>query len=169
MNAKIIYDKYKNTKNRRIYEVILQWYLITKGFRNIALVCLDDLQKPKLEEIKKFLGKNKIIYKFFPEKSYLILYNPRKFNIDNLDKSFGKKFGQQLGKFYYCATNDVSKNHYRIVISVNSVEICAQMCKKDMIAKYISKYYKIYLEISEIFKKLDKNLLGKLETYEDPH
>ena len=165
--AKEIYNKCKNTKNPRIYEIIFQLYLISSGFRNVALVCLDDLQKPKLEEIKKFLGKNKIIYKFFPEKSYLILYNPKKFNINNLDKSFGKKFGQQLGKFYYCATDDVSKNHYRIVISVNRVEICAQMCKKDMIAKYILQYYKIYLEISEIFKKLDKNLLGRLETYEE--
>lgn len=168
-NAKEIYDKCKNTKKSRIYEIILQWYLISTGFRDIALICLDNLQKPKLEEIKKFLGKNKIIYKFFPEKSYLILYNPKKFNINNLDKSFGKLFGQQLGKFYYCATNDVSKNHYRVVISVNHVEILAQMCKKDMIAKYISQYYKIYLEISEIFRKLDKNLLGKLETYEESH
>jgi hypothetical protein len=165
-NAKEIYDKCKNTKNLRIYEIILQWYLISSGFRDVALICLDNLQKPKLDEIKKFLGKNKIIYKFFQEKSYLILYNSRKFNINNLDKSFGKKFGQQLGCFYNCATNDVSKNHYRIVISVNKIEIFAQMCKKDMIAKYISKYYKIYLEISEIFKNLDKNLLGKLETYE---
>jgi len=161
-DAKEIYNKCKNTKNRRIYEIILQWYLISSGFRNIALVCLDDL-----EEIMKFLKKNKIIYKFFTKESYLILYNPRKININNLDKSFGKKFGQQLGKFYYCATNNVSKNHYRIVILVNQVEICAQMCKKDMIAKYISQYYRIYLEISEIFKKLDKNLLGKLETYEE--
>ena len=160
--AKEIYNKCKNTKNRRIYEIILQWYLISSGFRNVAIVCLDNAEK-----IKKFLGKNKIIYKFFPEKSYLILYNPRKFNIDNLDKSFGKKFGQQLGKFYYCATNDVSKNHYRVVISVNRVELLAQMCKKDMIAKNIFNYYKIYLEISEIFKKLDKNLLVKLITYED--
>ena len=145
--AKEIYNKCKNTKNPRIYEIIFQLYLISSGFRNVALVCLDDLQKPKLEEIMKFLGRNKIIYKFFPEKSYLILYN--------LDKSFGKKFGQQLGKFYYCATNDVSKNHYRIVISVNRVELLAQMCKKDMIGKNISNYYKIYLEISKIFKKLE--------------
>ena len=160
-DAKEIYDKFKNTKNSRIYEIILQWYLISSCFRDIALVYLDNAEK-----IFQFLRKNKIIYKFFPEKSYLILYNPRKFNINNLDKSFGKKFGQQLGKFYYCSTNDVSKNHYRIVISVNHVELLAQMCKKDMIAKYISQYYKIYLEISEIFKNLDKKLLGKLETYE---
>ena len=95
-NAKEIYDKCKNTKNRYIYEIILQCYLISTGFRDVALICLDNLQKPKLDEIKKFLAKNKIIYKFFPEKSYLILYNPRKFNIDNLDKSFGKLFGQQI-------------------------------------------------------------------------
>jgi hypothetical protein len=168
-DAKEIYDKCKNTKNRRIYEIILQLYLISSGFRDIALVCLDNLQKPKLEKILNFLGKNNIVYKIFLNKNYLILYNPKKFNINNLDKSFGKKFGQQLGCFYYCATNDVSKNHYRVVISVNDVEICAQMCKKDMIEKYISQYYKIYLEISEIFKNLDKNLLGKLETYEVPH
>ena len=102
MNIK---NKCKNTKNPRIYEIILQWYLISTGFRDVALICLDNL-----EEIKKFLGKNNIIYKFFPEKSYLILYNPRKFNINNLDKSFGKKFGQQLGDFYNCASNDLSEN-----------------------------------------------------------
>ena len=79
-----------------MYEIILNLYLISSGFRDVALICLDNLQKPKLEEIKKFLVKNKIIYKFFPEKSYLILYNPRKFNINNLDKSFGKLFGQQI-------------------------------------------------------------------------
>jgi hypothetical protein len=169
MDAKIIYDKYKNTKNHHIYEVILQWYLITNSLRDVALIYLDNFRKSKLEKIREFLDKNNISYHIFLKKSYLVLYNPKKFNIDNLDKSFGKKFGQQLGCFYNCATNDVSKNHYRVVISVNHVEICAQMCKKDMIAKYISQYYKIYLEISEIFKKLDKKLLGKLETYEVPH
>ena len=95
-NAKEIYYKCKNTKNRHIYEIILQWYLISTSFRDVAVVCLDNLQKPKLEEIMKFLVKNKIIYKFFPEKSYLIFYNPRKFNINNLDKTFSKKFRKQI-------------------------------------------------------------------------
>lgn len=68
-----------------------------------------------------------------------------------------------MGDFYTCATNDVSKNHYRVVISVskpdsdNVVEIFAQMCKKNMIHKNIAKFYEIYLEIMEIFGKLDKN------------
>ena len=38
MNAKIIYHKYKNTKIKEIYEIILQWYLISIGYRNVALV-----------------------------------------------------------------------------------------------------------------------------------
>ena len=165
-DAKEIYDKYKNTKNRHIYEIILQLYLISSGFRDIALVYLFNLEKSSLEKIIKFLGKNNI--PFYINKSFLVLYNPRKFNIDKLNKSAGKKFGKQLGDFYNCASNDFSKNHYRVVITVNEVEIFAQMCKKSMIQKNISKYYEIYLEIMEIFGKLDKTIFGKLETYEIP-
>ena len=81
-----------------------------------------------------------------------------------------------MGDFYTCATDDVSKNHYRVVISVsksksdsdNIVEIYAQMCKKNMIHKNIAKFYKIYIEIMEIFGKLDKILFCKLETYKNP-
>jgi hypothetical protein len=176
MNAKIIYNKYKNTKIREIYKIILQWYLISTGYRNVALVYVKS--KSKIEKIIRFLKKNNIYYYIFDEKHFidLVIYNPNKFNIDELDKSKGKKFGQQLGDFYTCAcaTNDVSKNHYRIVISVknndsdNIVEIFAQMCKKNMIQKNISKFYKIYLEIMEIFGKLDKKLFCKLETYKNP-
>ena len=175
-DAKEIYDKYKNTKNRHIYEIILQLYLISSGFRDIALVYLQDLgksgfsnlQKSSSEKIIKFLGKNNIPYHILKNKSFLVLYNPKKFDIDKLNKSAGKKFGKQLGDFYNCASNDFSKNHYRVVITVNEVEIFAQMCKKSMIQKNISKYYEIYLEIMEIFGKLDKTIFGKLETYEIP-
>jgi len=175
-NAKEIYNKYKNTRIHQIYEIILQWYLIFSGYRNIALVYLldleksgfSDLPKSKLEKIIKFLGKNKIPYHIFQNKGFLVLYNPDKFNIDKLNESAGKKFGKQLGDFYNCASNDFSNHHYRVVISVNQVEIFAQMCKKNMIQKNISKYYEMYLEIMEIFGRLDKNIFGKLETYEIP-
>jgi len=115
------------------------------------------------------LGKNNIPYHIFQNKSFLVLYNPNKFEIDKLNESAGKKFGQQLGDFYNCASNDFSKHHYRVVITVNQVEIFAQMCKKSMIQKNISKYYEMYLEIMEIFGKLDKNIFGKLETYGFPN
>jgi hypothetical protein len=173
--AKEIYDKYKNTKSGNIYEIILQWYLISSGFRDIALVYLQDLgksgfshlQKSSSEKIIKFLGKNNI--PFYINKSFLILYNPKKFNIDKLNESSDKKFGKQLGDFYNCASNDFYKNHYKVVITVNDVEIFAQMCKKSMIQKNISKYYEMYLEIMEIFGKLDKTIFGKLETYRIPN
>jgi len=42
-NAKEIYDKYKNTKIHQIYEIILQLFLISSGFRDIALVYLFNL------------------------------------------------------------------------------------------------------------------------------
>ena len=174
-NAKEIYDKYKNTKSSHIYEIILQLYLISSGFRDIALIYLQDLgksgisdlQKSSSEKIIKFLEKNNI--PFYINKSFLVLYNPNKFDIDKLNTSAGKKFGKQLGDFYNCASNDFSKNHYRVVITVNEVEIFAQMCKKSMIQKNISKYYEMYLEIMEIFGKLDKTIFGKLETYGIPN
>ncbi len=168
MDSTALYHKYKNTKIREIYEIIFQWYLVSIGYRNVALVYVKS-NKSKLEKIMRFLKKNNISYHIFD--TDLVLYNPKKFNIDELDTSKVKKFGQQLGDFYTCATNDVSKNHYRIVISVskldsdNIVEIFAQMCKKSMIYKNIAKFYEIYLEIMEIFGKLDKKLFCKLETY----
>jgi len=63
-NAKEIYDKYKNTNSHHIYEIILQLYLISSGYRDVALI-LYDLQKSKLEKIIKFLEKNKIPYHIF--------------------------------------------------------------------------------------------------------
>lgn len=174
IDSTALYHKYKNTKIKEIYEIILQWYLVSTGYRNVALVYVKS--KSKLEKIIIFLKKNNISYRIFDEKHYidLVLFNPKKFNIDELDTSKIKKFGQQLGDFYMCATNDVSKNHYRVVISVsnldsdNFVEIFAQMCKKNMIHKNIAKFYEIYLEIMEIFGKLDKKLFCKLETYKNP-
>ena len=170
MDSTTLYHKYKNTKIPQIYEIILQWYLVSTGYRNVALVY--GKSKSKLEKIMRFLKKNDISYRIFDLD--LVLFNPKKFNIDELDKSKVKKFGHQLGDFYTCATDDVSKNHYRVVISVskpdsdNVVEIFAQMCKKNMIHKNIAKFYEIYLEIMEIFGKLDKKLFCKLETYKNP-
>jgi len=74
MDAKIIYEKYKNTKSKHKYEIILQWYLILTGYRNIALVYVKS--KSKIEKIIRFLKKNNIYYYIFDEKNYidLVLY-----------------------------------------------------------------------------------------------
>jgi len=52
-NAKGIYDKYKNTKSGHIYEIILQLYLISSGFRDIALIYLQDLEKSGFSDLQK--------------------------------------------------------------------------------------------------------------------
>ena len=74
MDSTTLYNKYKNTKIKEIYEIILQWYLISTGYRNVALVYVKS--KSKLEKIMRFLKKNNISYHIFDEKSYidLVLY-----------------------------------------------------------------------------------------------
>ena len=71
MNSTALYNKYKNTKIKEIYEIILQWYLISIGYRNIALVYVKS--KSKLEKIIKFLKKNNIYYYIFDEKHFIDL------------------------------------------------------------------------------------------------
>jgi hypothetical protein len=71
MDSTALYHKYKNTKIREIYEIILQWYLISTGYRNVALVYVKS-NKSKLEKIIKFLKKNRIYHYIFDEKSYTV-------------------------------------------------------------------------------------------------
>lgn len=171
-----LYEKYKNTKTSQIYEIILQWYLIQKGIRDLALVYLKDFRKKiklspaKWRTIRKFLESNNISYHVFNDEEYLVLYNPDKFSIEDLNETGGKNFAKQLGEFYDCASNDFSNNFYRVVINVNNVEIFAQMCKKNMIKKNISKYYEMYLKINDLFNQLNPKdfFFCKLEIYKLP-
>lgn len=71
MNSIELYNKYKNTKIREIYEIILQWYLISTGYRNVALVYVKS--KSSLEKIMRFLKKNNISYRIFDEKHFIDL------------------------------------------------------------------------------------------------
>ena len=70
IDSTTLYNKYKNTKIPQIYEIILQWYLVSIGYRNVALVYVKS--KSKLEKIMRFLKKNNISYRIF-EKD-LVLY-----------------------------------------------------------------------------------------------
>lgn len=74
IDSTALYHKHKNTKIPQIYEIILQWYLISTGNRNVALVYVKS--KLILEKIMRFLKKNNISYYIFDEKSYidLVLY-----------------------------------------------------------------------------------------------
>jgi hypothetical protein len=74
IDSTALYDKYKNTKIKEIYEIILQWYLVSIGYRNVALVYVES--KSILEKIMRFLKKNNISYRIFDEKHFidLVLY-----------------------------------------------------------------------------------------------
>lgn len=168
MNA--LYKKYKNTKNKYIYEIILQWYLIKQKMRNIALIQVSETKF--LPPLVKFMNENDISYKILDNtkmssiKKNFIIYNKKTFDIDNFDESNQKKFGELLGKFYVCASNDFRNNNHRVVILFNNIEIFAQMCKKANIIDNFEKFYNIYLKLHKLFYKLDPTIFGKIEFYE---
>jgi len=168
-----LYNQYKNTENWFIYEILLQWILINEGVRDMALLQLLSnrkvIEKKKWGVIEKFLLKNKIPFHRFNNDEFLVIYNPKKISEEEINETGGKKFGKQLGEFYTCASNNYSKNSYRIAITANQHEIFAQMCTKSQVKKNLEKFYDIYLKVMEIFEKYDsKNIFCKMETYAFP-
>lgn len=170
-----LYNQYKNTRNSFIYEILLQWILINEGVRDMALLELYDgsnaktIDKKGWEVIEKFLLKNKISFHRFNDNKFLVIYNPKKISEEEINETGGKKFGKQLGEFYTCASNNFSKNSYRIVITANQHEIFAQMCTKSQVKKNLEKFYDIYLRVMEVLEKYDeKNIFCKMETYAFP-
>lgn len=157
-----LYEKYKKTKNKYIYEIILQWYLIKKKYRNTAYISGYLLNKDKLDILINFMNKNSISYKILQEKGFsFIIYNPGKIDTQVLSNMTNKEIGKLLGNFYTCASNKYgAKGEHRIVIKFNDVEVYAQMCKK---IKNFNHIYNIYLEVFNIFNKLDKKIFGKSE------
>ena len=164
-----IYKKHKNTKNKYIYEIILQWYLINHHMRTMALiqVPMSESSKPVINFVKKY----NIPYKTYNDteaRVNIVIYNKKKFDINTFDKLSTKQFGKLLGEFYTCATNNFYKHDHRVVILFNQVEIFAQMCKESTIKLKFDHFYKIYLKLNKIFFKLDPNISGKLEFYSVP-
>jgi len=157
--------KYINTNKFEILALILNLYLLFSNYRKVFQL---ELFNPNLlNQIKKILTiveADYEIYPFGPKKTgdRIIVYNKDKFNIDNLDKTFGKKFAKQLGEFYTCSSDNFSNFDYQICISVfnNKTQgnLYAQMCDKNMIIKNISKYIKILNDIIEIKKKFNIKL-----------
>ena len=45
MDSTALYNKYTNTKSKYKYEIILQWYLISTGYRNVARVYVKSKSK----------------------------------------------------------------------------------------------------------------------------
>jgi len=161
-----LYNKYKNSKNEYIIEAIVQYYLIEKKIRNIAQINIDYTRLKKVNNLIRFLNKNKILY--IINEYIIIIYE--KYNIEDINKSFGKKYGKQLGIFYKCSTNNFSKNKVRIVINLyinnyGNIELYAQMCNEKQVKKYYNDIYNFYSKTYNVLQLLDKNIFCTLDTY----
>jgi len=183
-NIKNVYnDMKKNCSDDNvniIIEFLLNYYLLLKGLRNVFQLYI---RFKKVYNILKKLILNKFnINSYKVEDNYkhirLIIYNPNKFNINDLDKTFGKKFAYQLGDFYVCAHDfDLENIKYdgRSTISARSnepllcknnkkinvyIEFYAQMCKYSDITnkKNINKIMKIFKPIQKSIEEFDDNL-----------
>jgi len=169
----IISSKNVKYNKNNLLVFIFNYYLLLKGYRSIFQT---DYKNPEeLEDIKKsILNKYNIKYivRPFSTNSWrgLIIYNDKKIKIDDIDKTFGEKFADQLGDFYICASSNWSKynNKYRINISVTSkvdkfaIELYGQMCV-SVNDKQIIKLKKIARNISVVVKQFDKNCITTLK------
>jgi hypothetical protein len=161
-NINDIYKKYRSTNDSKLFELIINLYLLECNYRKLFQIHSKNMKI--IIKLVNIIKKSKYNYKIFEINNYyrLIVYNKAKFNIDNLDKTFSSKFAKQLGNFYACASNDFSSHDYQIMIHAQSINtgapIYIQMCKKTMIIKNTSKILKIFDDIKKILSNLDDNL-----------
>jgi len=169
-----IYNKYKLTNSNEIFELIINLYLLECEYRNIFQIMREKNGK-LIKKLVSIIKKTTYHYKIYNNKKNfrLIIYNQNKFNIEELDKTWGKKFAKQLGNFYICATDNFNLKSYnnQIMISVgnNSMEtnLYGQICKQNTIIKNINKIIKIHDEINTLLLKLDNNLYTRIQVYKD--
>ena len=168
-SMELIYKKYYKTKNSHLLELLLNLYLMNCKYRNIFQIYLHNTKISK--EINEILDNISYTFIIVEEKNdtRIIIYNKKLFNIDDLDITYGKKYAEQLGEFYVCATNNNNNHYYRIVIQVQGLninaELYAQMCKKNMIIKNMNKIINILNDIKQLFYQLDKTLQIEIKIY----
>jgi hypothetical protein len=160
---KLLKKKYFNDIDKYLFEIYVHIYLILKKKRNIAQVFIDLKYNKK---IIKFLDKYYPYYKLYYKKK-IILYD-KNYNINNLNETFTKKFGLQLGNFYKCSGNldKIYKKHkilLRPVIYVNysntiGFELFAQMCPPLKCLKNLNFFKKITNKFSKTLKIINKNI-----------
>ena len=124
-SMELIYKKYYKTKNSHLLELLLNLYLMNCKYRNIFQIYLHNTKISK--EINEILSNISYTFIIVEEKNdtRIIIYNKKLFNIDDLDITYGKKYAEQLGEFYVCATNNNNNHYYRIVISVQALDTSA--------------------------------------------
>ena len=177
--------KYSNNEKRiyfkAISEILLQSYLICYGLRKMAEIKIEINDISRLNDIKKYIEMNKIInyYKIKRDVNhlniyYLYLFNQQEkteYNNNNNKNKRGIEMATKLGEgsigdFYTCKTEskEWKKYEWRIVISCDSSEIFAQMCKFEKIAdtENMKTIMDIYSKILDAFKELDSKFNSQL-------
>lgn len=176
LNKKRFYES-----DNYILELLVQLYLILIHKRKLAQVFIPKIYVSKSIRVKlfNFLNKN---YKYYIVKEetdygYLLIIYHKKYNIDKLNKKLGKKYAQNLGDFYTCATNEESNKHIiRPVISVSYdskpyrkcknriyFELLAQICTPDNYGKNIYKFLSIRDKYQKYLSEINKGLIVRYE------
>ncbi len=175
LNKKHFYD-YDNY----IIELLVQLYLILTNKRKLAQIFVHKDYAPKSVYNKLLFFLNKF-YKYYIIKedkygTYLIIYH-KKYDVNKLNQKFGKKYAQNLGDFYVCATNNINNKHLiRPVISVSYYskpyrkyknhiyfELYAQMCSAHKYVKNFDKLRAIKKRYQKYLSKINKRFLVQFE------
>ena len=183
---KLLSKKNYQNKDYRFLELYINIYLLLSKKRKLAQIYIHQkYNKPLtlLKRITDFLDK---YYPFYivENEDYggnnkfnrIVLYE-KNYNIDNLNKTFSKKYAQDLGDFYVCAGNFEKiikkyKNLLRPVIKIDfinkynnkiSFELYAQVCPIHILSKNINKLVNIKNNLNKIIKNINPKMFVYLE------
>ncbi len=149
--------------NKIIAEILLQFYLISVDYRKMAEIKLNDVSDAIKDDIKTYLTASEIPFKIEKDKYksgrnvyYLYLFK-KESDMTSITNNRGVSVADQLGEFYTCKSQyDEWKDYeWRIVILCDNIELFAQMCTEDQIAKNMKTSMKIYNEVRDLFIILD--------------
>ncbi len=170
---KIMKKKKYRMQDYNLFEFYIQLYLILGKKRKIAQIFypIDQLKK-----MKTYLDKNYPYYFIRKEKNkqkraWILLFDS-KYPIQQLNKTFSKKYAKDLGDFYVCAgnLNKIYKKHKYLLrpsIKVSytnkngdilDMEIFGQMCPPSKCIQHLKQFYKIEAKFQKYLLKINKSI-----------
>ncbi len=165
-----------------LFEIYINIYLLLLKERKLAQISIykrGDLFTI-IPKIKKLLDKIYPYYMYEKDNNSLVLYH-KKYEINKMNRTYGKKYAKNLGSFYVCA-GDLGKLYKRytyllrplIRISYQNqlnhkIEfgLYAQMCPRTVLIKNLLFFYNIKKRLNRILNKIHPNIHAyfTIETY----
>ncbi len=150
-----------------LFEIYINIYLLLSKKRKLAQIYIYH----HISKIKNLLTR---IYPYFiyeKERSIILLHTP-KYNVHKMNRTFSKKYAQDLGPFYVCAGNleKIYKKYkylLRPVIEIScknkygnsmAFELYAQMCPITVCIKNLQLFYKIQKKLRRDLKKISQEI-----------